>query len=75
MYVMTILLIGNSLLLCMSVYHVKVTQSCLILCNTMDCPILSRPETGVGSLSPFQRIFPTQGSNPGLLHAHGFFTS
>ena len=24
--------------------------------------------TGVGSLSLFQRIFPTQGSNPGLLH-------
>ena len=24
--------------------------------------------TGVGSLSPLQGIFPTQGSNPGLLH-------
>ena len=24
--------------------------------------------TGVGSLSPLQKIFPTQGSNPDLLH-------
>ena len=28
----------------------------------------SRPEYGVGSLSLLQGIFPTQGSNPGLLH-------
>ena len=28
----------------------------------------SRPEYGVGSLSLFQGIFPTQGSNPGLRH-------
>ena len=28
----------------------------------------SRPEYGVGSLSLFQGIFPTQGENPGLLH-------
>ena len=28
----------------------------------------SRPEYGVGSLSLFQGIFPTQGANPGLLH-------
>ena len=32
--------------------------------------------TGVGSRSHLQGIFPTQGSNPGLLHfAGGFFTS
>ena len=28
----------------------------------------SRPDTGVSSLSLLQGIFPTQGSNPGLLH-------
>ena len=28
----------------------------------------SRPDTGVGSLSLLQGIFPIQGSNPGLLH-------
>ena len=48
-----------------------VAQSCLTLCNPMD---FSRPwnspgqNTGVGSLSLLQGIFPTQGSNPGLLH-------
>ena len=29
--------------------------------------------TGAGSLSLFQGIFPTQGSNPGLLHCRGTF--
>ena len=28
----------------------------------------SSQNTGLGSLSPLQRILPTQGSNPGLLH-------
>ena len=31
--------------------------------------------TGVGSLSLLQGIFPTQELNPGLLHSGGFFTS
>ena len=31
--------------------------------------------TGVGSLSLLQGIFPTQGSNPGLPHCRRFFTS
>ena len=46
---------------------VKVAQSCLTLCNPMDCPwnFLGQ-DTGVGSLSFRQGIFPTQGSNPGL---------
>ena len=49
--------------------EVKVTQSCLTLCNPMDCTWNSPAQnTGVGSLSLLQRIFPTQGSNPGLLH-------
>ena len=53
-----------------------VAQSCLTLCNPMDC----RPpgssvhrdspdkNTGVGCHALLQGIFPTQGSNPGLLH-------
>ena len=44
---------------------VKVTQSCPTLCDTMD---YRGQNTGVGSLSLLQGIFPTQGSNPGLLY-------
>ena len=55
---------------------VKVAQSCLTLCNSMDYspPSFSVHEdfsgknTEVGSLYLFQGIFPTCGSNPGLLH-------
>ena len=46
-----------------------VTQLCLTLCGPMDCIVhgdFSGQNTGVGSLSLLQRIFPTQGSNPGL---------
>ena len=47
----------------------KVTQSCLALCNSMDCPWNSPGQnTGVGSLSLLQGILPTQGSIPGLPH-------
>ena len=35
---------------------------------TIQSREFSRPETGVGSLSLLQGIFPTKGSNPGLLH-------
>ena len=53
-----------------------VTQLCLTLWDSMDC---SQPgssvhedspgrNTGVGCHSLLQGIFPTQGSNPGLLH-------
>ena len=53
-----------------------VTQSCLTLCDPMDC---SPPDsfvhgdspgtnTGVGCHALHQGIFPTQGSNRGLLH-------
>ena len=50
-----------------------VTQLCLILCDPMDCRFLcpwNSPgkNTGVGSHSFLQGIFPTQGSKPGLLH-------
>ena len=55
---------------------VLVTQSCPILCDPMDysppgsslhgdTPVKN---TGVGCHFLLQRIFPTQGSNPGLLH-------
>ena len=53
-----------------------VAQSCLTLCDSMDC---SSPgssvhgdspgkNTGMGCHALLQGIFPTQGSNPGLLH-------
>ena len=48
---------------------VKVTQSCLTLCDPMDytSPWNSPGQTiGVGSLSLPQGIFPTQGSNLGF---------
>ena len=48
---------------------VQVAQSCQSLCHSMDCPWNSPGQnTGVGSLSLLQGIFPTQGSNPGLLY-------
>ena len=44
---------------------VKVTQPCLTLCD--PSPRNSRGQnTGVGSFSLLQGIFPTQGLNPGL---------
>ena len=53
-----------------------VAQSCLTLCNAMDCspPGSSVHEdfpgknTGVGCHFLLQGTFPTQGSNPHLLH-------
>ena len=46
------------------------SQSCLTLCNHGLYSPWNSPghNTGVGSLSLLQGIFPTQGSNPGLLH-------
>ena len=47
----------------------KVAQSCPTLCDPMDLHSpWNRPgqNTGVGSLSLLQGIFPTQGLNPGL---------
>ena len=43
-----------------------VTQSCPTLCNTMDYGNSPGQNTGTGSLSLLQGMFPTQGSNPGL---------
>ena len=53
-----------------------VTQSCLTLCNPMDCSPpgssdhgnSSGKNTGVDCHALLQGILPTQGSNPGLLH-------
>ena len=50
--------------------YVKAAQSCLTLWDTIDYSPWNSPaqNTGIGSLSLLQGIFPTQGSNPGLLH-------
>ena len=53
-----------------------VTQSCSTLCYPMDCSLPGSSahgdspgnNTGVGCHAFLQRIFPTQGLNPGLLH-------
>ena len=53
-----------------------VTQSCLILCDPMDCSLPRSSvhgdspgkNTGVGCHALLQGIFSTQGSNPGLPH-------
>ena len=53
----------------LSALKVKVAQSCPTLCDPTDCPWNSPGQnTGVGSHSLLQGIFPTQGLNPGLLH-------
>ena len=60
-----------------------VTQSCVTLCDPMDC---SPPgssvhgdstgkNTGVGCHALLQGILPTQGSNPGLPHGEQIFYS
>ena len=47
----------------------KIPQSCPILCNPTDSPWNSPGQnTGVGSCSPLQLLFPAQGSNPDLPH-------
>ena len=54
----------------------KVTQSCLTLCNPMNCCLSDSSVHGIFQArilewvtTPFSRgIFPTQGSNPDLLH-------
>ena len=53
-----------------------VAQLCLTLCNPMNCSLPGSgiykdtpgKNTGVGCHALFQRIFPTQGSNPSLPH-------
>ena len=51
----------------------RVAQSCPTLCNPMYCSLprssIHGMNTGVGCHFLLQRIFPTQGSNLGLLHS------
>ena len=56
---------------------VKVAQSFRLFVTpwTIQSWISPGQNTGVGSLSLPKGIFPTQGSNPGLLHVGRFFTS
>ena len=56
---------------------VKVDQLCLTPYNPMDYSPWNSPgqNTGMGSLSLLQRIFPTQGSNPNIRIAGKFFSS
>ena len=71
------------MLITRAVHACKVAQSCLILCNPMDCnPPGSCPwdspgkNTGVGCHAILQGIFPTQGLNPCLpALARRFFTT
>ena len=58
----------------MSASEVKVTQSCLTLCDPMDCIDSPGHNTGVGSRSLLQGIVSTQGLNPGLLHCRGILS-
>ena len=48
----------------------EVAQLCPTLCDPVDYIAWNSPDqnTGVGSQSLLQGIFPTQGSNPGLPH-------
>ena len=54
--------------------HLKWSQNCSVVSNSLQPHGLYSPwnspgqNTGVASLSLLQGIFPTQGSNPGLLH-------
>ena len=56
--------------------HAKLLQLFLTLCHPVDCSPPGSPvhgdspgeNTGVGCHALLQGIFPTQGSNPGLLH-------
>ena len=60
----------------MSLLYAKLLQSCPALCNHLDCSLPGSSvlgdspgkNTGVGCHALLQGIFPTQGSNPGLLH-------
>ena len=54
-----------------TVQSVLIAQSCLTLCDPKDCSLpcdSSGKNTRVGCHSLLQGIFPTQGSNPDLLH-------
>ena len=60
---------------------VKVTQSCLTLCDSMDCSTPGSSvhgdcpgkSTGMGCHSLLQGMFPTWGLNPGFPHYRQIF--
>ena len=62
-------------------WSVLVAQLCPTLCNPMDCSlpgssvhgILQAKNTGMGCHSLLQRVFLTQGLNPGLPHSGSQF--
>ena len=72
--------IKRSAVLCCAVLCL-VVQSCPTLCDPMDCSPLGSSvhgdspgkNTGVGCHAFLQGIFPTQGSNHGLLHCRQIF--
>ena len=78
-------IIEGSVCVCVSVclcVSVSVSQSCLTLCNPIDCSQAARllhpwnspgKGTGVGSHSLIHEIFLAQGSNLGLLHCRHIF--
>ena len=75
-----ICLLGELLISVRNGRKVKVAQYCLTLCDPVDCIVLGILQARILEWVPFpwvdlQGIFPTQGSNPGLPHADGFFTS
>ena len=72
--VLTCVILLHRLCVCVCVC-VKVAQSCPTLCEPLDCSLpgssahgipQARKNTRVASCSLLQRIFLTQGSNPGL---------
>ena len=64
-------------ILCVCVHMLCCALSCSVMSDSLRTHGLYSPwnfpgqNTGVGSLSLLQGIFPTQGSNPGLLHCRG----
>jgi len=60
----------------------EVAQSCLTLCDPMDCSLPGSSVHGIlqarvlewGAIFLLQGIFPTQGSNPGVPHSRQMFT-
>ena len=61
-------------ILCLNILIICVRESCSVMSDSLRPHGLYTPctspgqNTGVGSLSLLQGIFPTEGSNPGLLH-------
>ena len=71
-FLLSVFTLGFSICVCVCL----VTQSCPTLCDPMNCSLPGSSvhrdslgkNTGVGCHALLQGIFPTQGSNPGLLH-------